>query len=337
MLDLIIQNGTIVDGSGSAPFLGSVGIQNGKIVMNPEGLAARETVDAAGRIVCPGFIDAHSHGDAMIGTESGRHFKTVQGITTEVCGNCGSAYAPVGGSYKEEILKNTAWNYPLDEVSKWDCFSDFLSYVDTKAKMTANARFYVGHNMLRRCAMGYKNANRPATAEELDFMKLLLREAMEAGAAGLSTGLIYVPSCYASTEEVIELAKVIAPFGGIYASHIRNEAERVIEAVQEVLDIGRAAGVETWISHHKVQGKDNWGKQKKTLEMIDRANASGYVTSCDLYPYLRSMNAIRSLVPGWHFSDGTEAFLDRLCDRAYREELRAEMEDPHTPYDNFYR
>lgn len=334
MLDKKIVNGILIDGSGAPRRAGTVGVKDGKIILDPPADApAKEVIDATGKIVCPGFIDAHSHGDRMIGTEDGRMFKTCQGITTELAGNCGSSYAPYGGSFKEELLKERSL-YPDEERAKWDTFADFLDFIETR-KMTANARFYVGHAMLRKSTMGF--ANRPATDKELDEMKEKLRIAMEAGAAGLSTGLIYVPSCYAQTEEVVELAKVIAPYDGIYASHIRNEAEHVVESVQEVLDIGEQAGVRTNISHHKVQGKENWGKQQITLELVDKANAKGRQTTLDLYPYLRSMNIMRSCTPPWHFSEGNEAFVQRLKDPAFRAQLKKEIQDPATPYDNFYR
>jgi len=334
MLDKIIINGTVIDGTGAPAKKCAVGIKEGKIVMNPQDFCAKETIDANGKIVCPGFIDAHSHGDRLIGKEDGRLFKTPQGITTELCGNCGDSDAPLCGAFKDEIVSGIT-RYSVEETSKWDTFDAFLSFVD-RQKLSANARFYVGHNMLRRSTMGY--ANRPATASELDEMKQKLRLAMEAGAAGLSTGLIYIPSCYAGDDEVLELAKVIATYDGIYASHIRNESDKVVESVQEVLDIGEKAGVRTNISHHKVQGMDNWGKQNVTLELIDKANANGYHTTLDIYPYTRSMNVMRSCLPPWHFSDGTEAFVKRLKnDNVFREQLKCEMQDPTVEYDNFYR
>lgn len=333
MLDKLIVGARVIDGSGEPKKIETVGILNGKLVVDPKEREAREVIDAKGKVLCPGFIDAHSHGDRLIATEDGRLFKTVQGITTELAGNCGSSYSPIGGAFKEHILEAGLCDRFGDAPKEWNDFEDYLRYAETH-DLSANARFYVGHGMLRRSVMGV--ANRPATAAELAEMKAKLRDAMEAGAAGLSTGLIYVPGCYAATEEVVELAKVIAPYDGIYASHIRNESEKVVESVEEVLHIGRTAGVRTNISHHKVQGRGNWGKQKITLEMIEKANAEGYHTTCDLYPYTRSMNVMRSVLPPWHYSDGIPAFVSRLADPAYRAQLKAEMTDPATPYDNFY-
>ena len=193
----------------------------------------------------------------------------------------------------------------------WTSYEKYFEYTNSCGK-TMNVHFMVGHNALRIAVMGMEN--RPSTPKELDMMKGLLKEAMQSGAAGFSTGLIYTPGCYATPDEVLELAKVIAPFDGIYASHIRNEAEGVVESVREVIDIGRRAGVRTNISHHKVLGKKNWGKQRETLELIERANAC---------------------MPPWHLEGGYDALSEKLKSKEFRAQLKAEMENPATPYDNF--
>jgi N-acyl-D-amino-acid deacylase len=178
---------------------------------------------------------------------------------------------------------------------------------------------------------------RQATAQELDSMKGLLREAMESGAAGFSTGLIYSPGSYANDEEILELAKVIEPFGGIYTSHIRNESERLVESVEEVIEIGRRAGVRVDISHHKAAGRSNWGKTKTTLEMIRKANEEeGLIITCDQYPYTRNMTGLTACMSSTHLSQGHEALAEKLKDPAFRAAMRREMEDPTSPYDNFY-
>lgn len=317
---MLITNATIIDGSGAPAHKGSVGIKDGKLVMRRGTEPYRDTesaaqiIDARGRVVCPGFIDAHSHGDKLLGTQDGRLFKTPQGITTELCGNCGNSIAP------EDALPASFQRY-LEKVAS--------------SQLSANAKFYVGHNTLRKAAMGLDN--RPATKQELETMKSMLREAMEAGAAGLTTGLIYVPGCYADTDEVVELAKVIAPFNGIYASHMRNESFGVVDAVKETIDIGRRAGVRVDISHHKMLGKDNWGRQKETLALIHQANEEGIYTTCDQYPYPRNMTGLSACMPNWYFSEGRDAMARRLHDPDFRAKLRREMEDSATPYDNYYR
>jgi N-acyl-D-amino-acid deacylase len=269
-----------------------------------------------------------------VGKEDESLFKTAQGITTEFCGNCGSSVAPMGTRYLEQNVSEIGAKYSVEEKKKWSRFEGFLRYAE-QCRLTSNCRFYVGHGQLRRCVMGTEN--RPATGEELEEMKALLRDALASGAAGMSTGLIYVPGCYAATDEVLELAKELAPFDGIYTSHIRNESEAVIEAVDEVLEIGKRAGVRVNISHHKVQGRGNWGKQNITLEKIHRANDEGYATTLDLYPYLRSMNVMTSCIPGRHLAQGRAALVEKLSDPAFRMQLREEMQDPNVKYDNFYR
>ena len=333
MLDILIKNGTMVDGTGEKRHTGSIGIEKGVLTEATGTEPAKEVIDAHGRIVCPGFIDAHSHGDLLLGTEDGRMFKTVQGITTELCGQCGLSVSPIDADRAEEMHAFFHYRTPLEEMRKWTSFERFLAYVETRS-MSANAKFYIGHRVLRMAAMGLEN--RKATARELDRMKGLLREAMEAGAAGMSTGLVYVPGCYADTEEVVALARTIAPFNGIYASHIRNESAGVVQAVEEVIDIGRRSGARVDISHHKIMGKSNWGLQKKTLELIRQANEEGIYTTCDQYPYTRCMTTLNACIPNWYFSEGLESLFARLHDPAFRDKVRREMEDPATPYDNFY-
>lgn len=335
MLDVLIQNARIIDGSGEPSYCGSVGILEGKLVMASGEEEAAEVIDAAGCCLTPGFIDAHSHGDMILGSEDARLFKTTQGVTTEITGQCGLSMAPVAPehlvSIQNMLSMGTTW-FPED-MKNWTSFSRFLEYADKQA-LTANVKMYIGHSSLRIAVMGMEN--RPATAWELDWMKGILREAMEAGAAGFSTGLIYTPSCYAEEKEIIELAKVIAPFDGIYASHMRNESDRVVEAVAETLNVGRQAGVRVDISHHKMLGKPNWGKQKQTLELIHQARAEGIFAMCDQYPYTCNMTTLNACMPPWYFSGGFHAMTGKLRDPAFREKLRKEMEDPATDYDNYY-
>jgi len=334
MLDTLIINGTIIDGSGAPAYTGAVGMKDGKLVMAKGTEPAAQVIDAKGRVVCPGFIDPHSHGDALLGTEDGRLFKTPQGITTELTGHCGSSRVPVPAERAQEMKAFFGFRQSMEEIRHWDTFEHYLAYVETLQK-SANVKCYVGHNVLRMAAMGLDN--RPATAAELENMKSMLREAMESGAVGLTTGLIYVPGCYGDTDEVAELVKVTAPFNGIYASHLRNESFAVVEAVEECIDIGRRAGTRVCISHHKMCGVDNWGLWKKTLPLIHQANDEGIPTVCDQYPYTRNMTTLRACVPPWYWAEGLPAVTEKLKDEAFRAQVRKEMEDPATPYDNFYR
>lgn len=211
MLDVLIKNANIIDGTGKPAYKGSIGISGGKLVMADGSEEATAVIDASGKYVSPGWIDAHSHGDLILGSEDAHLFKTTQGVTTELTGQCGLSMAPVMpenlAAVQNMLSMGTTW-FP-DDMKNWSSFARFLDYADQQ-KLTANAKMYIGHSSLRIAVMGM--ANRPATDAELDRMKGILREAMEDGAAGFSTGLIYTPSCYAEEKEIIELAKVIALF-----------------------------------------------------------------------------------------------------------------------------
>ena len=330
MLDILVQNATVIDGSGKPAYTGSVGIKDGKLVMQPGNAPAGKVIDAAGRVVCPGFIDAHSHGDRILGTRDNSLFKTAQGITTELCGNCGGSEAPVDPANQRGFQ---AGRHEWSEMVSWGKFENFMQSAE-KMTLTSNARFYVGHVNLRKIVMGMEN--RPATAKELDAMKGILRECMEAGAGGLSSGMIYAPSSYAGPEEMPALAEVIAPFDGVYATHMRNESTYLIESVAETIDVARRAGVRVDISHHKAVGKPNWGKTKTTLEMIRKANEEGLMVTCDQYPYNRNMTVLSACIDSKYHAAGMN-LKEKLKDPAFRAMLRKEMEDPNSPYDNYYR
>ncbi len=335
MLDCLILNAKIVDGTGKPSYKGCVGIKDGKIVVAKGTEEAKEIIQANGCVVAPGFIDPHSHGDFSVAQEELYILKTNQGITTELVGNCGSSAAPVNVKnieHLKNLLSIITSKYPED-MTNWTSFEGYLKYIDCCPK-TTNSLFLVGHNTLRIAVMGMEN--RPSTPKELDAMKCLLREAMESGAAGFSTGLIYTPGCYADPDEVLELAKVIEPFDGIYASHMRNEAEGVTDSVKEVIEIGRRAGVRVNISHHKILGKQNWGKQKETLELIKRANEEGIKVFCDQYPYTKCMTSTNACMPPWHLSGGYDVLSEKLKSKEFRLQIKGEMENPDTPYDNFF-
>ncbi len=335
MLDLLIQNARIIDGSGAPSYQSSVGIKDGKLVMTTGNEEAAQTIDAAGRCLAPGFIDAHTHGDLILGSEDAHLFKTNQGVTTEVAGQCGLSMAPVVPENLAAVrtLLSMGTTFFPEDMKNWSSYSRYLEYADQQP-LSANVKMYIGHSSLRIAVMGM--ANRPSTDKELDTMKGILREAMEAGAAGFSTGLIYTPSCYAEEKEIIELAKVIEPFDGIYASHMRDEANFVVDALKETINVGRQAGVRVDISHHKMLGKPNWGRQKETLRLIHEANDQGVRVFCDQYPYTRNMTTLNACMPPWHFSEGFTSMTAKLGDPAFRKQLQSEMEAPSTAYDNYY-
>ena len=274
--EISIRNATVIDGSGSAGFPGDVEVASGMIArVGSAGAAARE-IDGTGLVLCPGFIDTHSHDDAAFIRYPGMEFKLAQGVTTEISGNCGFSAVPnePGRTYM-----------PGDIVAAGSDWRDLEGYFAAcMARQPAiNNAMLVGHNRVRAHVVGLEK--RPPTAPELAEMRAHVARAMEQGAAGFSTGLIYEPGRYADTEEIVALAGEAAPFGGLYATHMRNEGDRLLDAVGEALRIGRQAGVGVHISHHKSAGKRNWGRVGESLALVDRAVEAGQEVTFDVYPY----------------------------------------------------
>ncbi|MBQ9961487.1 MAG: D-aminoacylase [Firmicutes bacterium] len=334
-MELLIKNATIVDGTGAPAFKGNVGVVDGKLKLNPECEEAATVIDAEGKYVAPGFIDSHSHGDGVYGTEFGNLCKIGQGVTTEICGQCGSTFFPVNPETLPQLKELLSVICPeFDEnMDKWSDFKTYKEYLKT-LDLACNTAIIAGHSAIRIAVMGMDN--RKPTEEEMDKMKALLKEAMEEGALGMSTGLIYPPGDFADTEELIELSKVMAPYDGIYASHLRNESAGLIPAVQEALTIGKEAGVRVQLSHHKAYGKTNWGKSKETLKMVADAIANGQKVTIDQYPYEASMTHFNVLIPPKYFSGGISKVCDILKDPEMRAQIKAEMLDEKAPFDNYY-
>ena len=320
MLDLKIVNGTIIDGTGDPAYEGDIGVKEGRIVLPAEG-EARQVIDASGKYVCPGFVDAHSHGDGILGSDFGALCKVSQGITTEVAGQCGESMAPVRPGRVEEakaVIAGDVVSYPR-EFETFTGYGPYFRWIE-HIPLAQNIMLLAGHSTLRAGVMGYQN--RKAGPKEIEEMKRLLRDAMEQGVLGMSSGLIYPPGCYADTEELIELCKVVAEYGGIYTSHIRNESDNVTEAVREALEIGRKAGAPVFLSHHKVCGVQNWGKSRETLRLVEEARAAGQQVTLDQYPYLASMTNMSAVIPPDYFEEGAAALAERLRDKADKSDLR---------------
>lgn len=247
-----------------------------------------------------------------------------QGITTEVIGNCGASAAPLNENLKKELWKTMPILEEAGLELDWSTMKEYLNRLERQG-VAVNVVPLVGHGNLRVCAMGFDD--RTPTETELEEMKKQLAKALEEGAFGMSTGLIYPPSCYARTEELIELSKVVAVHGGIYASHIRGEGYTLFSSVKEAIKIGEEAKVSVEISHHKAAGKANWGKVKETLRMIDEARAKGVDVTCDVYPYTAVSFGLSSVLPPWAHEGGSERLLKRLRDPRMREKLRRELEE----------
>lgn len=338
MLDLLIKNATIVDGTGAKAYQGDLGISESKIILDASKQTdAKKCIDATGLYVCPGFIDAHSHGDGVYGTNHGRLCKTSQGITTEITGQCGSSLYPVIPEHEQEMIGELSTivrecDLP-QEFHEFSTFERYAEYVD-HVGLTCNTKILLGHGSLRVSVMGYQN--RKCTEEELEKMKAAVREAMEHGALGISSGLIYSPSCYADTEELIELCKVVAEYGGVYATHMRNESYDVINAIKEALKIGKEANIPVIISHHKIQGRPQWGLSKDTLALIQKAKDEGQKITLDEYPYLASMTNINAIIPPKYFANGVLGLAKSCKDPKIRAQMKADITNPETKFENQY-
>jgi len=321
MYDVLIAGGTVVDGTGKAGYEADVAIAGDRIVrvgrLGDEAAARR--IDAAGRVVCPGFIDIHSHSDASVLLAPRMESKLMQGVTLELTGNCGESAGPLRGEALAEAEKAAEREGGRCD---WTGVGDYLERVETRG-IALNYATLVGHGTLRASIIG--NAMRAASRAELEAMQALLREALDEGAYGLSTGLIYPPSAYGDEDELAELAAVMAARGGFYASHVRDEGDRLIESITEALSIGRRAGVAVQLSHHKATRKRNWGKVRRSLAMIEEARAAGYDVTADQYPYIASSTGLATILPDRAFDGGQEALVARLRDPAERERLRADV------------
>ena len=341
MFDLLIRHGTIVDGTGRPAYPGAVACEGDKLRVLTESEAesaqAAETIDATGLAVCPGFIDAHSHGDRIIGTDVGRWCKTSQGVTTEIAGQCGSSRFPVTAE-NLELLRglyqdgNPAW--VTEHLSEFVDFASFVRYAQPQDK-TLNSFILTGHSALRIAAMGFDK--RPPTPAELEHMKAMLRTCMEQGSIGLSTGLLYSPSGYANGDEIAALCEVVAEYGGLYTTHMRDESAGVLASVEEALEVARRTGVRLCISHHKICGKSNWGLSRKTLAMIDAACAEGCQVTYDVYPYTASSSKLSVCLPAYCFAHGMDDLKKRLADPAYRDAVKEQMSGDDPQYDGRYR
>ncbi len=293
--DLLIRSGRVLDGTGAPARPADVAVVGGRIaaVGQVEGAAAR-VVDASGLVVAPGFIDVHSHDDVALISNPGLDFKAAQGVTTVVCGNCGAGAAPANERLREFYRLGVEGILgPVKEFA-WRSLSDFYDAV-RHAQPTVNAAFLVPHGALRVAAMGWER--RSPSESDLSAMKEMLAEGMKAGALGLSTGLIYPPGVFAQTDELIELARVVAEYGGLYASHIRNEGAGLLEAVGEAIRIGEEAGAPVQISHHKASGRANWGLTEKSLPFIEEARERGVDVTIDAYPYTAGSTALSAIAP----------------------------------------
>jgi N-acyl-D-amino-acid deacylase len=322
MLDLKIEGATVIDGTGTAGSRADVGLRDETIVAvgNLSRESAGRTLQAAGKVLAPGFIDMHSHSDWSLWGNRRAESKVRQGVTTEVVGNCGFSPAPASDRHLDDLR-----GFALTGLDfRWRSMGEYLDAFDAEG-MALNVVQLVGQGTLRIATMGF--ARRPPAADELKEMQRLLADAIEQGAWGLSTGLIYAPGSYATTEEIVELARA-ARGRGFYASHIRGEGATLLPAVREAIQVGRESNLPVQVSHIKAAGRPNWGKVAEALALIDGAVAEGLDVMADAYPYTASSTSLRTLLPDWALEGGLEAMVARLGDRDIRERLRREVESP---------
>jgi N-acyl-D-amino-acid deacylase len=282
--DLLIKNGRIIDGTGNSWFYGDVATSNGKIIYvgNSKNIIAEKTIDAKGLVVTPGFIDVHTHIEGEEAKNPTANNFILDGVTTVVTGNCGASHVDV---------------------------QKYLQYIDS-LKLSINVATLIGHNDVRKQIMG--TVNRPPSETELKQMEALVSKGMKDGAVGFSTGLIYIPGTYSHTAEIVALAKIAAQYNGLYASHMRDEADSVVQAISEGLSIGRQANIPVEISHFKVGGQQNWGRSKQTLQMIKDARIQGLDVTIDQYPYTASSTSLSTLLPDETLADGKDSIKARL-------------------------
>ena len=328
--NILIEGGTVVDGTGSLSKLLDVAIDGAKIARLCKRSEAKGAmkIDATGLIVCPGFIDIHSHSEFQLLANPLAESKIRQGVTTELVGNCGSSPAPAIGVARKELEGYAE----LAEVRlDWVTMDEYLLRL-SHLKTSVNVATLVGASTLRQCVIG--NSNIKAGEDELARMNQLLADAILQGGFGLSSGLIYVPGFFASTEELVSLASTSASLGGFYASHIRGEGRTLIKAVEEAIRIGREAHSRVEISHHKACGRPSWGTVGRTIAMIEEAREQGVDVSFDVYPYTASCTYLDTLLQPWAREGSKEEILDRIRNPQTRERIIHEFVTPTESMDD---
>jgi len=338
--DIIIKNGKIISGAGNPWYQGEIGIIGGRIAkIRPKiNNDAEKIIDAYGLIVCPGFIDIHSHTDYILPVNRSQESTLCQGITTTMVGMCGDGMAPIPKGKEKDFKKKIA---KIDPVLKqfdypYHTFKEYLEYNDRK-RNSANLAFCVGYGNIR-WAGGQAFENRVATPEEMERMKSYLREAMEAGAFGMSTGLIYAPQIFAKTEELIELATIVGEYNGLYFSHIRSEGKEIIKAIKEAIEIVEKSGCRGGqIAHHKVAGEQFWGGSIHTLKLFEDANERGILMTYDQYPYNRGMSDLATALPPWTREGNNDIILERIKDPEIQEKIKKDVEEGIEGWENWIK
>lgn len=330
--DMVISHVRVVDGTGAPWFAADIGITGDRIaaIGDLQNAAATTRLDATGLVASPGFIDVQGQSEFNILVDNRAASKITQGVTTEITGE-GTSIAPANDRLLEDSKDwSKKYGVPLDWRSLADYFRHFR-----RTRSTINLGTFVGAGGLRTYVMG--KADRPATVAELGQMRALVAQAMQQGAFGLSSALQYVPDAFASTDEIVELAKVARSYGGVYFTHQRSEGDQILSSLDEVFAISKRAAIPTTIWHLKAAYRDNWGKMPEVLRRIDSARARGIDVSAAMYPYTRGQNGLVACFPSWVSEGGTDKMIERLKDSAQRARAKKEMDEPSTAWENQWR
>jgi N-acyl-D-amino-acid deacylase len=326
MASFLIRGAQIIDGSLREPFRGDIAVEEGLITEVSSSIkGGRKTViEADGLVAAPGFIDIHSHTDLSIFKHPLAESKALQGVTTEVIGNCGIGAFPVNRERESvliDYLKMNGFHLPSDGLS-WDHFSQYADQLN-RLGLGLNLAPLTAHGALRISISGMED--RVPGERELERMKSLLIDSLKQGAWGLSTGLIYPPGSFAKTEELVDLAKIVAQYGTIYVSHIRGEGATLMNALDEAITIGKRSGARVEVSHLKAMGKDNWGRGREALLKLEKARQEGVDIAADQYPYEATSTSLSVLIPQWAHADGISELLKRLASPEMAERLQIEI------------
>lgn len=332
MYDIIIKNGTVIDGTGEMKFKADVAVKENRIVKvgNLYNEHGETEIDASGLYVVPGFIDVCNHSDTywQIFLNPDLESMLYQGVTTIVGGNCGSSLAPLASAQTIESIQK--WVDLRQKNINWLKMKELFSFLEKKV-LAVNFATLVGHGTLRRGIL--KDEVRSPSHKELEFMKKSLADSIEAGAIGMSTGLVYTHARLASSEELIGLAKVVKKHDGVYVTHIRTEREKVVEAIEEAIHIAKMSQVKLHISHLKVMERENWGKMDEILNIISHARENGLEVTFDVFPYTNTGSVLYTLLPAWVSEGGKKMLLHRLRDPAIRAKVALEMKDSGFDWD----
>jgi N-acyl-D-amino-acid deacylase len=330
--DFVISGGHVIDGTGAPWFAGDIGIRGDRIVAvgDLHDAAAKQKVDATGLVVAPGFIDVQGQSEFNLLVDNRAASKITQGVTTEITGE-GNSIAPVNDRLLEDLQDSASkYGVKLD----WRSLDDYLKRLD-RARPAINLGTFVGAGGLRTYVIG--KDNRPATPGELDQMRQLVAQAMQEGAFGVSSALEYVPDMFASTDELVELAKVARNYGGVYFTHQRSESDRIFDSLNEVFAIAQRARISTTIWHLKAAYQENWGKMPEVLKRIEAARSRGIDVAASVYPYTRASNGLVACFPSWVTEGGTDRMIERLKDTAQRARAIKEMNEFTNAWENEWR